>query len=359
MWLTSQAQNLSFVLEDKHKIKFEDRSIPELKDPHDVLVNPSFTGICGSDIHYWEDGRIGDFVLQGPMVLGHESSGVIVKTGSAVKGLKPGDRVAIEPGTPCYHCVRCKSGSYHLCPDMKFASTPPYDGTLCKYWVLSGDLCYKIAPHVELDEAALTEPTAVAVHVVRLADVRPGHRVIVFGAGPVGLLCAGVSKGYGATEVVLVDLQEKRLDFAKSWVSGGCQTFVPAKVSASENAAKLREQLGWDDGADIVLEATGAEPCIQQGMAMCRMGATFVQVGMGKPSIDFPLLTACMREIKVQGSFRYKEGDFKIALDLIERGIVDAKKLISGRVKFEDAEGAFQDAKAGKGIKFLIEGVKA
>ena len=293
------------------------------------------------------------------MVLGHESSGVVVKVGSAVKSLREGDRVAMEPGMPCYHCPRCKEGNYNLCPEMKFASTPPYDGTLCKYYVLPADFCYKVPDQVGLDEAALAEPTAVAVHVVRLGGVSPGNRVIVFGAGPVGLLCAGVSRGYGAREVVVIDIQRERLKFAESWVSGGCKTFMPAKVEAAENAAKLRDQLGWDDGADVVLEATGAEPCIQQGLAMCRKGGTYVQVGMGKETITFPMLSVCTGGLTVKGSFRYKEGDYRVALDLIERGVLDVKKLISEKVKFEDAEKAFEDSKAGKGIKFLIEGVKA
>ena len=293
------------------------------------------------------------------MVLGHESSGVVVKVGSAVTTLREGDRVAMEPGIPCYHCPRCKEGSYNLCPEMKFASTPPHDGTLCKYYVLPADFCYSLRDRVGLDAAALTEPTAVAVHVVRQGAVAPGHRVVVFGAGPVGLLCAGAAKGFGAREVVMVDIQQERLQFAETWVSGGCQTFVPAKVEPAENAAKLREQLGWDNGADVVLEATGAEPCIQQGLAMCRKGGTYVQVGMGKENVTLPMLVVCMGEITVKGSFRYKEGDYRIALDLIERGVLDVKKLISETFKFEDAEKAFENSKAGKGIKFLIEGVRA
>lgn len=120
-------QNSSFVLNKPYDVTFEDRPIPEIKDPRSVLVNVKFTGICGSDVHYWTDGAIGDFVVKKPMVLGHESSGVIEEVGSAVTTLKKGDRVAMEPGIPCRYCVRCKEGKYNLCIDMRFAATPPYD----------------------------------------------------------------------------------------------------------------------------------------------------------------------------------------------------------------------------------------
>lgn len=292
------------------------------------------------------------------MVLGHESSGIVTKVGSAVTSVAPGDRVALEPGIPCYHCSYCKSGCYNLCPEMKFASTPPFDGTLAKYYVLPSDFCYKLSDHVSLEAGALTEPTAVAVHVVRQGAVKPSDRVVVFGAGPVGLLCAGVARGFGARQIVVVDIQEERLEFAKGWVAGGCQTFVPSKVPAEETADKFRKQFGWVNGADVVLEATGAEPCIQAGMAICRKGGTYVQAGMGKDTVTFPMLAACTGELTIKGSFRYKEGDYRTAVDLIDRGILDVEKLISGRFGFKEAEKAFEEVKAGKGIKMLIEGWK-
>ena len=310
-------------------------------------------------VHYWEDGRIGEFVMKEPMTLGHESAGVVMKVGEAVTTLKVGDRVALEPGRPCYHCPKCKAGTYHLCKEMVFGSTPPYHGTLAKYYVLPADCCYKVPDHVTMEQAALTEPTAVAVHIVRLGNITPGNRVIVFGAGPVGLLCASVAKGFGAREVVMIDLQESRLKFAKDWITGGCQTFIPSKVPAAENAAKLREQLGWDDGADVVLEATGAEPCIQQGLAMIKKGGIYVQGGMGKDHVSFPIMSVVTGEITVKGSLRYKEGDYRIALDLIERGIVDVKRLITATFEFKKAEEAFAAAKGGKEIKILIQGVEA
>ena len=144
-------QNSSFVLSKPHNVYFEDRPKPEIKDPYTVLVNVKFTGICGSDVHYWEHGAIGDFVVKAPMVLGHESSGIVEEVGSAVTTLKKGDRVTLEPGIPCRRCIRCKEGNYNLCLHMVFAATPPYDGTLAKYYTLPEDFCYKLPENVPLE----------------------------------------------------------------------------------------------------------------------------------------------------------------------------------------------------------------
>ncbi|KAH1366036.1 hypothetical protein KXV22_007384 [Aspergillus fumigatus] len=353
---TATAQNLSFVLEGIHQVKFEDRPIPELKDPHDVLVNVKFTGICGSDVHYWEHGSIGQFVVKGPMVLGHESSGVISKVGSAVTGLKVGDRVAMEPGIPCRRCEPCKAGKYNLCEKMAFAATPPYDGTLAKFYVLPEDFCYKLPDNISLQEGALMEPLSVAVHIVKQASVTPGQSVIVFGAGPVGLLCCAVAKAFGAAKIIAVDIQKARLDFAKKYAA--TSTFEPAKVSAVDNADRLRKENNLGVGADVVIDASGAEPSVHTGIHVLRPGGTYVQGGMGRSEIMFPIMAACTKELAIKGSFRYGSGDYNLAVGLVASGKVNVKDLITGVVEFHDAEQAFKEVKAGKGIKTLIAGIQ-
>ncbi|KAI9730148.1 MAG: hypothetical protein M1818_008242 [Claussenomyces sp. TS43310] len=346
--------NLSFVLNKPNEVTFEQRPKPTLQSPHDVLIAINWTGICGSDVHYWVNGRIGDFVVEKPMVLGHESSGTVVEVGPAVKTLQVGDRVAIEPGTPCRHCEACLSGHYNLCDEMKFAATPPFDGTLAGFYTAPEDFCYKLPAHVSQQEGALVEPLAVAVHIVRQAVITPGQNVIVMGAGPVGLLCAAVAKGFGAAKVVSVDIVPARLDFAKDFTA--THTFTPARVSAVENAARLRDECGLPNGADVVIDASGAEPSIQCSIHALRRGGTYVQGGMGKPDITFPIIALCVNEITMRGSFRYGSGDYKLALRLIASGQIDVKKLITGTVTFEQAEEAFKEVKAGKGIKCLIAG---
>ncbi|KAH8431200.1 NAD(P)-dependent alcohol dehydrogenase [Aspergillus melleus] len=352
--MSANAQNLSFVLEGVHQVKFEDRPIPELKDPHDVIVNVKFTGICGSDVHYWEHGSIGQFVLKEPMVLGHESSGVISKVGSAVTSLKVGDRVAMEPGTPCRRCEPCKAGKYNLCERMAFAATPPYDGTLAKYYVLPEDFCYKLPSNISLEEGAAMEPLGVAVHIVKQASITPGQSVVVFGAGPVGLLCCTVAKAYGASKVIAVDIQKQRLEFARKYAATA--TFEPGRAPAQENASQIIKENELGSGADVVIDASGAEPSIHTGIHLVRPGGTYVQGGMGRSEITFPIMAACTKELNVKGSFRYGSGDYKLAVDLVASGKVNVKELITGVVKFEDAENAFKEVKAGKGIKTLIAG---
>ena len=290
------------------------------------------------------------------MVLGHESSGIVTKVGKSVSTLKEGDRVALEPGVPCRRCSQCKTGHYNLCPEMAFASTPPFDGTLAKYYTLPEDLCYKLPESMTLEEGALVEPTSVAVHIVKQADVKSGNSVVVFGAGPVGLLCCAVAKAFGAEKVVSVDIVESRLEFANSFAATG--TYMSRRVSAEENAEAIIKENGLGVGADVVIDASGAEPSQQAGIHVVREGGTYVQGGMGKNEVTFPIVAVCVKEVTVRGSFRYGSGDYELAVKLIGSGQIDVKRLISGKVGFGEAEEAFKDVKGGKGIKILIEGVK-
>jgi len=237
---------------------------------------------------------------------------------------------------------------------MHFAATPPIDGTLTGFYTSPEDFCYKLPDHVSLQEGALIEPLAVAVHIVKQAEIKPGQSVVVMGAGPVGLLCCAVAKAYGAATVVTVDIQPSRLEFATKYAA--THAFAPEKVSAEENAANLIKQVGLGEGADAVIDASGAEPSIQTSLHVVRRGGIYVQGGMGKSDITFPIMALCIKEVTAKGSFRYGSGDYKLAVGLVSSGVVDVKKLITGTVKFEDAEEAFKNVKAGKGIKVLIAG---
>ncbi|KAL1882114.1 hypothetical protein VTK73DRAFT_2205 [Phialemonium thermophilum] len=347
--------NLSFILNKPHEVVYAEREVPKLQSPHDVLVAVNYTGICGSDVHYWQHGAIGHFVVREPMVLGHESAGTVVEVGSAVSDLKPGDRVALEPGVPCRRCRQCLGGKYNLCPDMVFAATPPYHGTLTGFWASPSDFCYKLPDHISLQEGALVEPLAVAVHIVRQGRVSPGQSVVVMGAGPVGLLCAAVARAFGASKVVSVDIVRSKLDFAASFAA--THTYLSQRVSAEENARNIRTTAGLGEvGADVVIDASGAEPSIQASLHVVRTGGTYVQGGMGKSDITFPIMAMCIKEVTVRGSFRYASGDYALAVDLISTGKVDVKKLISEVVSFDHAEEAFKKVQGGEAIKVLIAG---
>lgn len=308
-----------------------------------------------TQVHYWEHGAIGSFVVRDPMVLGHESSGIVTKVGSAVTTLKVGDQVAMEPGIPCRRCEPCKSGRYHLCLYMAFAATPPYDGTLARYYRLPEDFCYKLPSSVSLKEGALIEPLGVAVHAAKQGGIAPGNSVVVYGAGPVGLLCCATAKAFGASKVIVVDIQQNRLDFAKKHL--GVSTFLPSKVSHEENANRLKEENELIAGADVVLEASGVEPSIHSGIHSLRTGGTYVQVGMGKSEINFPIMAVGAKELNFKGSFRYGSGDYKLAVELVATGRISVKEFITAEYKFEEAEQAYIDMKSGKGIKTLILGL--
>lgn len=187
-------QNPAFVLRAVKDVAFEEHPVLKLRDEYEVRVHIAQTGICGSDVHYWQRGRIGDFILTSPIILGHESSGTVVEVGSKVTNLQVGDRVAIEPGVPCRRCDYCRSGSYGLCNDTIFAATPPWNGTLAKYYTVASDYCYKIPDHMDMEEAAMVEPVSVAVQICKVADLKPFQTVVVFGAGPIGLLSQAVGE---------------------------------------------------------------------------------------------------------------------------------------------------------------------
>lgn len=363
----TRCQNKAFVLQSIKNVSFEERPVPSLRDEHDVRVHIEQTGICGSDVHYWQRGRIGDFVLESPIILGHESAGTVVEVGSKVKNVKVGDRVAIEPGVPCRRCDHCRSGNYNLCADTVFAATPPHDGTLQKYYIVASDYVYPIPKHMSSEDGALVEPVAVAVQIVKVADLRAGQTVLVFGCGPIGVLCQAVAKAAGAAKVIGVDISESRAQFARDFAADG--VFVskgrPAEGIDPVDAAravgeKIVAEYGLGEGADIVLECTGAEPCIQAGIFATKKGGTFVQAGMGKENVVFPITTACIRALTVKGSIRYSTGCYPQAVDLIASGKVQPSKLITHRFKFEQAEEAFELVRQAQEntLKVIIEGVQ-
>ena len=305
--------------------------------------------------------------------MGHEASGIVHAVGPAVKGLQPGDHIAIEPGSACRLCSRCKAGQYNLCPRMKFAANPPYThGTLSKYYKMPADCCYKIPTNLEkpfgLDEAVLIEPLAVAVHSVRQVGVQLGDKVVVFGAGTIGLLCAVVAREYGASLITSVDISPKKLEVAHSFVPDGrvkVTTVIPdSSRPAEENAKSLvatQLNTGFVEadvpGFDVAIEATGAEPCIQMAIHALRVGGSFVQTGLGNPNVNFPITVVSMNEITVKGCFRYGPGDYKMALELAFMGKIDLRSLITKVFSFERVIDAWETTRKGEGIKTLIRGV--
>lgn len=303
--------------------------------------------VNSQDIHYWTDGRIGDFVVNKPMILGHEGSGVVRLVGEDVHGLDEGDRVAIEPGVPCSQCPKCKGGAYNLCPGVKFAATPPVDGSLAHFVVHPASFCYKLPPMVSFDEAALFEPLSVAIHACRRANLSLGHTVLITGAGTIGLACMLVAKASGAANVIILDIEGDRLQVAKEM---GADRVI---LTHSESDPKVTVE---SIEADVCIDATGVESAIKTCIFGAKRGGVVVLIGMGKPEIILPVLEIGIREIDIRGVFRYCN-TYPTALELVASGKIQMKRLVTHRFKLADAEDAFQVARdrANKAIKVVID----
>lgn len=245
---------------------------------------------------------------------------------------------------------------------MSFAATPPVNGTLCKYYRVPAECCYKLPGHISLRDGALVEPLSVAVHGCRLGGDMQNKSVVVFGAGPVGLLCAAVARAFGAAMVVVVDIVESRLQSAMK--HGATHTYqMRTDASVEDNAAALLAAAGLaagggsgPAGADVVLDATGAEPCVNTGVHAILPGGTFVQVGLGKSNISFPVGLVCDKELVVKGCFRYGPGDFKLAIGLLNSRRINLDGLVTHEYPFSKVEDAFKNVLGRAGIKTVIYG---
>jgi len=332
----------------------EQTPIPTPKDD-EVLLKMDSVGICGSDVHYWTHGAIGDFVVKAPMILGHEAAGIVEKIGKNVKHLQPGDRVAIEPGVACRMCDYCKNGKYNLCPEMKFCATPPYHGNLCRYYAQDADFCFKLPDNVSLEEGALMEPLSVGVHACRRAGVALGKTVLICGAGPIGLVNLLTATAMGASEIVVTDISGHRLEVAKKM--GASATFLVQRGTTSEeNAASIAKLFRECRQPDITIECSGAESSICTGILATRSGGCLVLVGLGPAKVQIPIVNAACREVDIRGIFRYANC-YPTAIEMVASGRVDVKPLITHRFQLDETLKAFETTKTGAGnaIKVMIK----
>uniref|UniRef100_A0ACB8E4R1 Uncharacterized protein n=1 Tax=Sphaerodactylus townsendi TaxID=933632 RepID=A0ACB8E4R1_9SAUR len=320
--------------------------------PYDVLLKMHSVGICGSDVHYWQRGRIGDFVVNSPMVLGHEASGTVVKVGSSVTTLKKGDRVAIEPGVPRETDEFCKSGRYNLSPTIFFCATPPDDGNLCRYYTHNANFCYKLPDNVTFEEGALIEPLSVGIHACRRAGVTLGSKVFICGAGPIGLvtlLCSHESRRTSQSDD-RVDLSAPRLEKAKEL--GADFTVEIKKESPQELADRVKNTFGCMP--EITMECSGAEASIQTAVYATRSGGTVVLIGMGPEMVTLPLVSAAAREVDIKGIFRYCN-TWPMAIAMLASKKVNVQALVTHRFPLEKALEAFETTRKCVGIKVMLK----
>jgi len=288
--------------------------------PGEVLVEIRSVGICGSDVHYYEHGRIGDYVVDAPMILGHEASGVVVETGR---------RVAIEPGVPCGMCEQCRAGAYNLCPYVRFFATPPVDGALAQRVVVHEAFAHPVPDTLSDDAAALCEPLSVGIWANRKAGTGLGSRVLVTGAGPIGVLCAETARAAGATWVGIADVQPDRLKAAGAF---GVDDVIDARQGADYA----------DHRPDVLLECTGAQPVVDAGIRALQPRGRAVLVGMGASATQtLPVQVIQNRELVVTGTFRYAH-TYPDAIALAASGRIDLDALVGARLPLEESERALR-----------------
>ncbi|XP_069695339.1 sorbitol dehydrogenase-like [Periplaneta americana] len=347
--------NLTAVLYKVNDLRLEQRPIPEPNDDQ-VLLQMACVGICGSDVHYLVRGRIGDFIVNAPMIMGHEASGIVAKVGKNVKHLKKGDRVAIEPGVPCRVCEFCKKGKYNMCPDIVFCATPPVHGNLSRYYVHAADFCYKLPDHVSLEEGALLEPLSVGVHACRRGGVELGSTVLITGAGPIGLVTLITAKAMGAAKVLITDIVDHRLGVAKQM--GADYTYL-SKIGEDEQQTVKTVHSLLGEAPDVTIDCSGAEANIRLAILATKSGGVAVVVGMGAPEVKIPLVNALAREVDIRGIFRYVN-EYPIALSMVASGAANVKQLITHNFSLEETLKAFEVAKTGEGnpIKVMIHPLK-
>ena len=327
------------VLLEPGRIEMEERPLPA-PEAGDVLVRVTTVGVCGSDAHYYREGRIGEFVVTAPIVLGHEAAGVVVAVGDGVPVGRIGERVSIEPQRPDPLTEETRRGDYNLCPHMRFFATPPVDGALCEYVTIGAAFAHPVPETVSDDAAALCEPLSVGIAAVRKARVTAGSRVLVTGAGPVGIVVAQVARAFGAVEVVVTDLDERRRETALSF---GASAVLDPRV---DDPSTLR--------VDGYIDASGAPAAVGSGIRAVRPGGTVVLVGSGAETMTLPVQLVQNRELILTGVFRYAN-TWPTALALVESGRVDLDSMVTARFPLDKTADALDSDRIPGNIKAVVD----
>ena len=331
----------ALVLEGQHKLALRDIDLPDTLGADQVRIAVHTVGICGSDVHYYTHGRIGPFVVNAPMVLGHEASGIVTEIGTGVSTLRPGDRVCMEPGIPDPASRATKLGMYNVDPAVVFWATPPVHGVLTSSVVHPAAFTYKLPDNVSFAEAAMVEPFAVGLHAAVKARIKPGDRAVVIGAGPIGVVTALAALASGCAAVTITDLVDEKLAVAATY--DGIHT---VNARRDDLAARVAEATGgW--GAEIVFEASGAAKAYDGIDRLLAPGGCLVVIGMPTGPVSIDMSSMAAKEIRIETIFRYANV-FDRALELIASGKVDLKPLLSATFPFADSVSAFERAAEGR-----------
>lgn len=321
------------IMEGIGKMGYTTRPIPVPK-ADEVLVKLEYVGICGSDMHYFETGAIGNYIVEPPFVLGHEPGGVVVEVGEKVTHLSVGDKVALEPGKTCGKCEFCRTGRYNLCPDVIFFATPPVDGVFQEYVAHEADLCFKLPDNVSTLEGALIEPLAVGFHAANQGSAHAGQTAVVMGSGCIGLVSMMALKAEGVSKVYVVDIMQKRLDKALELGADGVIN------ATKEDVVEAVLKLTGGKGCDLAIETAGTEITTRQCIHMTRKGATIVLVGYSKSGeMTLPMSLALDKELDFKTVFRYRH-IYPMAIEAVAAGKVNLKGIVTDIFEFDDIQKA-------------------
>jgi len=309
--------------------------VPSVR-PDDVLVKVKSVGICGSDLHYWRTGAIGNLIIREPLVLGHELSGEVVDRGPSVSKLNVGDRVVVEPAAPCGNCRFCRIGRYNLCPEKRFMGDPPNNGAFAEYVAWPSAYAYRMPVEMTFDEGALVEPLSIGTYATGRAQITPGDKVLIMGAGPVGLMTLIAAATHGATEIYAVDVFDWRLDKAKEF---GATSTINAK---NEDVAKKIEELTRGELVDVTMETSGSPDAAANSVKVTRRGGKIALVGLyDSAEFRYPVLDVLMKEISLIGNYDGAHS-FPTSLQIIASGKFDAKKMITHHLPLDKIETGFR-----------------
>ncbi|MFC6334504.1 NAD(P)-dependent alcohol dehydrogenase [Paenibacillus septentrionalis] len=316
----------------------------------EALVKVYCIGVCGSDVHYYEHGRIGRYVVEQPIILGHELAGEVVAIGEDVKQVQVGDRVAVEPGVTCGRCEYCKAGRYNLCPDVVFMATPPVDGAWAEYVAVRADFLFKLPDTMTFEQGALLEPLSVGIHAMNRANVTPADRLLVTGLGPIGLLAIQAAKLYGVKEIYATDVVPFRQELAMEM--GATAVIDPSK----ENVKERLQELTNGHGISVVVESSGNGRAIGDAVRAVKRGGRLVLVGM--PAVDeipMNINTIIDSELDVFGLFRYAN-TYPAAIAALSNSDLDIEKVITHKFTLQETEQAVEMARTQKdtSIKVMI-----
>jgi len=328
----------ALVLERKGELALREIDVPAQLGPNDVRVRIHTVGVCGSDVHYYTHGKIGPFVVNAPMVLGHEASGTVTEIGSAVRSLAVGDRVCMEPGIPDPNSRAAKLGLYNVDPAVTFWATPPVHGCLTGEVVHPAAYTYKLPDNVSFAEGAMVEPFAIGVQAASKGRLAPGDVCVVIGCGPIGVMVALAALASGASKVFISDVAAPKLEAVRRY-----EGVVPVNIREQPLEQVVRAHTGSDWGADVVFEASGHPSAYDSALACVRPGGTLVLVGMPVEKVAFDIVAAQAKEIRIETVFRYANV-YDRAISIIASGKVDLKPLITGTFDFRDSIAAFDRA---------------